>query len=96
MVAALSHAKAGSRALAAARKAQIEHLHQVGRGPAEKISALLTAERICDAAADGELADLGLSQKAALALVARAMAALTDDDDRRHPRGRERGVGSSV
>jgi AcrR family transcriptional regulator len=65
-------------ARAAARKAQIERLHQAGRGPAERISALLTVERLCDAAADGELADLGLSQNVALTLVARAMAALTD------------------
>ena len=50
-----------------------------GRGDlsdAESAAALLKAERLCDAAAEGELADLGLSQKAALHLVAEAMAVL--------------------
>ncbi len=40
-----------------------------GRDPADLAAALLKVERICDAAADGELADLGLSETQTLGLV---------------------------
>jgi AcrR family transcriptional regulator len=64
----------------AARRAQIARIRQTGRGAgrgeAGLVAALLAAERLCDAAAEGELADLGLSKKAALKMVADAMAAL--------------------
>jgi AcrR family transcriptional regulator len=64
----------------AARREQIARMTAVsGRGDlsaAERAAALLKAERFCDAAADGEFADLGLPQKAVVALVAEAMALL--------------------
>ncbi|MDQ0462499.1 AcrR family transcriptional regulator [Caulobacter ginsengisoli] len=40
-----------------------------GREPADLAAALLKVERVCDAAADGELADLGLGEAAILGLV---------------------------
>jgi len=63
----------------AARRAQLARLKQIWSGAcsdAELIGALLTAERLCDAAAEGELADLGLSAKAAREIVAKAMGVL--------------------
>lgn len=64
----------------AARRAQIarirEFTNQGARSDEDLAAALLKAERICDAAADGELADLGLSQNAAKALVAAAVSEL--------------------
>jgi len=65
----------------AARIAQMARLRAMpGNGrpqsDAELVGALLTIERLCDAAAEGELADLGLSARAATALVARAMSEL--------------------
>jgi AcrR family transcriptional regulator len=46
------------------------------RSDAELVGVLLTVERLCDAAAEGELSDLGLSPRAATELVARAMSDL--------------------
>ena len=64
----------------AARRAQIARMKRLsgrpGRSDAELFAQLLTAERLCDAAAEGELADLGMSAKAARECVAAAMAAL--------------------
>ena len=63
-----------------ARLAQIERLQgnaRKRRKLPEMAGALLASERICDALADGELADLGLSRRAALGLVEASMAALT-------------------
>jgi hypothetical protein len=61
----------------AARRAQIarirEFASQASRSYEDLAAALLKAERICDAAAEGELADLGLSPTAAKALVAAAV-----------------------
>lgn len=60
----------------AARKAQLDRRRRMSKtapGRAELIAALLAAERICDAAAEGELADLGLSPRESRAMVARAM-----------------------
>lgn len=63
-----------------ARREQIARMRRIAgnetRSDADFVGALLTAERLCDAAADGELDDLGLSKKAALKLIADAMAAL--------------------
>ncbi|HTO39957.1 MAG TPA: helix-turn-helix domain-containing protein [Rhizomicrobium sp.] len=58
----------------AARQAQLTALASLapvprGSRPQTHLSALLTVERLCDAAADGELADLGLSQRAILTLI---------------------------
>jgi AcrR family transcriptional regulator len=64
----------------AARLAQIKRL-QINtpkkRKLKEMVAALLASERICDALADGELADLGLSKAVSLELVADRMAELT-------------------
>lgn len=64
----------------AARREQIARMRGIEgnrpRSDADFVAALLTAERLCDAVADGELDDLGLSKTAALKLVADAMAAL--------------------
>lgn len=61
----------------AARRAQIarvrEFASQASRSDEDLAAALLKAERICDAAAEGELADLGLSPTATKALVAAAV-----------------------
>ena len=69
----------------AARRAQIARIKELGgdknRGDAALVAALLTAERLCDAAAEGELGDLGLSPKAARVLVAAAMAELLGSKD---------------
>jgi AcrR family transcriptional regulator len=60
-----------------ARLAQIARMRPISghksRSDAEFIAALLAAERLCDAAAEGELVDLGLSNSAVLRLVADAM-----------------------
>ncbi len=64
----------------AARLAQIERIEMNAprkRKLESMVAALLASERICDAFADGELADLGLSRAAALELVKQSMAALT-------------------
>lgn len=66
----------------AARIAQIARMRampgsgQLQRSDAELVAFLLTAERLCDAAAEGELHDLGLSSRAATELVAHAMSQL--------------------
>lgn len=63
----------------AARRAQIGNLKSLsGRaaGDRDLIAALLTAERLCDAVAEGELADLRISEAAARRIVAQAMARL--------------------
>jgi AcrR family transcriptional regulator len=66
----------------AARIAQMARLRAMPgdgrpqRSDAELVGSLLTIERLCDAAAEGELSDLGLSARAATALVARAMSEL--------------------
>jgi AcrR family transcriptional regulator len=64
------------KARAAARKAQIARLAG-GRPKVAMVAALLTAERLCDAYADEELADLGVSNRAAVALIADVMRSLT-------------------
>jgi AcrR family transcriptional regulator len=64
------------KARAAARKAQIARLAG-GRPVAEMVAALLTAERLCDAYADEELADLGVNDKTAVTMVADVMRGLT-------------------
>ena len=61
---------------ASARQAQIARARQrnpAKRSDAEWVAILLTSERLCDAVADGELDDLGLSKSAALKLVTEAM-----------------------
>jgi AcrR family transcriptional regulator len=69
----------------AARRAQIarirEFSNQTSRSDEDLAAALLKAERICDAAAEGELADLGLSRAAVKALVARAVKELLASPD---------------
>jgi AcrR family transcriptional regulator len=69
----------------AARRAQIarirEFANQASRSDEDLAAALLKAERICDAAAEGELADLGLSPTAAKALVAAAVKELLGSSD---------------
>ena len=68
------------KARAAARLAQIARQRRLSgskRSDAEMVAALLSAERLCDAYADGELDDLGISKSAARDMVARAMASLT-------------------
>lgn len=62
-----------------AQMARIRAMPADGRprlSDAELIGLLLTIERLCDAAAEGELSDLGLSSRAARTLVARAMSEL--------------------
>jgi AcrR family transcriptional regulator len=57
----------------ASRREQLADLAKApgnrGREAAELAAALLKVERVCDAAADGELADLGLSETQTLGLV---------------------------
>jgi AcrR family transcriptional regulator len=69
----------------AARRAQIDRIRAFAnpgaRSDAALLAALLKAERLCDAAAEGELADLGLSPAAARALVAAAMKELLGAPD---------------
>ncbi len=64
----------------AARVAQMARLRAMPgrrrRSDAELVGGLLTIERLCDAAAEGELSDLGLSSRAATELVARAVSDL--------------------
>jgi AcrR family transcriptional regulator len=66
-------------ARASARLAQLAPLKNTGtkRGDAELVAALLTAERLCDAAAEAELRDLGLSPREIMGLVVKAMETLT-------------------
>lgn len=68
------------KARTAARRAQIANLRKLSaakrRGEADFALALFIAERICDAAAEGELADLGLSRATSRKMVAHTMAAL--------------------
>jgi AcrR family transcriptional regulator len=62
-----------------ARKAQIARLARMAgsrRDAAEMFAALLSAERICDAAADGAVRDFGISAARTLHLVAEKMAPL--------------------
>lgn len=70
------------QARTAARRAQIANLKRLsnrrGMTVSEFAAALLTAERLCDAVAEGELVDLGLSRATSRKMVARAMATLLD------------------
>jgi len=62
------------QARAAARRAQIGELSPGrGRTLAALVGTLLTVERLCDAAADGELADLGLTKPVIVKLIAEAL-----------------------
>lgn len=64
---------------AAARLSQIAQaraLSTVQRSDAEWAALLLASERLCDAVAEGELAELGVGKDAAHAAVARALAPL--------------------
>jgi AcrR family transcriptional regulator len=64
----------------AARLAQIRRLEANAprkRKLEEMVMALLAAERLCDAFADGELADLGLSRGARLGAIIRSIVVLT-------------------
>jgi AcrR family transcriptional regulator len=66
-------------ARAKARQAQIVRamaLSRARRSEAEWIAVLLKAERLCDAAADGELGDLGMTKADIEAVVAEAVAPL--------------------
>lgn len=73
------------KARASARKIQIAKWKKAGaqKSTARLAGALLAAERLCDAAAEGELADLGLSSATTLSLVSDAMAELMARPDRR-------------
>jgi len=68
------------KARAVARKAQILRWKKAGvaGSKAALAAGLLAAERLCDAAAEGEFADLGLSTPQILRLVACAMADLLE------------------
>lgn len=61
-----------------ARTEQIERWKKAGsrRSHSDLVAALLAAERLLDAAAEGELADLGLKPPAILSLATAAMAGL--------------------
>lgn len=67
------------RARAASRERQLDSLGRVpanaGRPRAELVAALLSIERLSDAAADGELGDLGVAPDAALTVLADAIRA---------------------
>jgi AcrR family transcriptional regulator len=68
------------KARAAARKEQVARQRArsgARRSDAQMLGALLAAERLCDAVADGELDDLALSHSAQTALVSAAMKAFT-------------------
>jgi AcrR family transcriptional regulator len=70
----------------AARKAQIARLQDYRgskRDTADMFAVLLAAERACDAAADGEFADFGISRARTLALVAEKMVPLIGAPPRR-------------
>lgn len=68
------------RARAASRERQLDSLGRVpanaGRSRAALLGDLLSVERLSDAAADGELADLGLSREEILDLLAGAVRAV--------------------
>jgi AcrR family transcriptional regulator len=66
------------KARTAARQTQMSRLAEWSgtRDAAQLAATLLAVERLCDAAAEGELADLGFSAREARGLVARAMAVL--------------------
>lgn len=65
------------RARAFSRERQLAGLAKLttnsGRTRADLLASLLCVERLCDSAADGELADLGLNDKDALELVVAAV-----------------------
>jgi AcrR family transcriptional regulator len=66
-------------ARAASRERQAALLEQRGEGPEDRVSRfalLLCIERIADAAAEGELDDLGLSRKSQVAMLADVIARL--------------------
>ena len=66
-------------ARAASRERQAALLEQRGEGPADRVSRfalLLCIERIADAAAEGELDDLGLSRKSQVAMLAEVITRL--------------------
>jgi hypothetical protein len=67
-----------------ARKAQIATskalLPQAGRSDAEIYASLLVFERLCDAAAEGEFADIGLPKTSARAAVVAALQAAYGKD----------------
>jgi AcrR family transcriptional regulator len=70
------------RARAAARKAQLETARELLPNSADRTpeiaASLLIFERLCDAAAEGEFADMGLPKAAARQAVIRALVALYD------------------
>jgi AcrR family transcriptional regulator len=80
------------RARTAARRSQMDRwVAQSGRADhddAELAAALLTAERLCDAVAEGELADIGVSASQSRRLVAHAMAVLFAGGEPAVPRGK--------
>jgi AcrR family transcriptional regulator len=63
------------RARAEGRRSQIHALGQSldDQGFAQKLGQLLTVERLCDAAAEGEFSDLGVTTPEALALIVNAV-----------------------
>lgn len=62
-----------ARAEARRRQALMVDPGLTGNDLAEKVGQLLTVERLCDASADGELSDIGISDAEAFMLVASAM-----------------------
>jgi AcrR family transcriptional regulator len=66
-----------SRVRAARAAARLEQLHSLKakRAPAQLAAALLALERLCDAVAEGEFADLGISRAEARKMVAQAVRA---------------------
>lgn len=62
-----------ARAEARRRQALMVAPGLTGNDLAEKVGQLLTVERLCDASADGELSDIGISDAEAFMLVASAM-----------------------
>jgi AcrR family transcriptional regulator len=73
------HIRAARTAARIAQMARMRAMPGSGRpqrSDAELAAALLTAERLCDAAAEGELRDLGFSSRASTELVAHAMSKL--------------------
>jgi AcrR family transcriptional regulator len=65
-----------------ARRAQLQTVRELIPNPANRdgeiAAALLVLERLCDAAAEGEFADMGLPKAAARQAVVRALVALYD------------------
>jgi AcrR family transcriptional regulator len=80
---AVGDARVG-QARAASRERQLDALARVpsnaARPRAELVGALLTLERLCDAAADSEFDDLGVGAKDVLVLVTAAVKAARGED----------------